>query len=481
MDDKIKKWHLSYEIKNKRVCDGNPVPVMKRRRDYLDTYQYIEYLYRWYWGVYPIPIQIQRLANRSKKELKSTFKESPKAKNLTLFREYLKQNSAKFKLDKFKDIHDETLGIKYYGEVGVSGYANSTRDYLLSLYTAGNELGFYLYSNSGVDKIYLPEDISLLTSKEKLEYFLFERDIFYTHIIIHGMPQPQWKSIIKKEKELNPDVKIIGLTVWESDTLPYEWKEYLELCDKIIVPNYWNQLSFSSELTRPVEVVHNPIDVFPESIDYPLNIFNDKYIFYTIGEWITRKNLPFLIEAFKSAFHIDDKVVLYIKTNSKHSKEVLEKLIENRANQIIIDTNMLSEKQIMSIHEQGDCFVSPCKAEGTGLGACTAAYYNNPVIMTSGAGQMDYLKGIYYISSITEYVKACDPLVEHAGCKGGVCIDHPYFKDTHLWHQPLFDDLVSLLRMVYKFKPKASPITKQFLLEEMNIRKIGLKFTKVIS
>lgn len=445
-------------------------------RSQLSPENYIRFLYHYYNYTYLSDNQIQGLLKI--KNLKNKLLQSERKNTLDHFKtlEIQKRSTASF---------NSHLKVFYYGDIGTSGYAHAAVDYSLAFILSGSKFSFR--PCQGV--------IQELNKKQQIVYPTFNINFIPDIVIIHTLPSEYWHLIAKIYKQLNPKIKIVGLTVWEANPIPYEWKIYIEACDLLLVPSDWNRQAFQDAYLKiPVKTLHNPIGFIEKPLknfklensrdfDDLNHISSNTYLFYTIGDWIRRKNIPILIEAFVKTFKPSQNVALFIKTTPRFKINLFRQKIQayrSLGHKIFINTDFWSEKQIMSLHSRGNCFVSTCKSEGTSLAACEAAYLGKPVLITSGSGQNEYLKGCFYISAIEEAPNMCDTLdPKHKKC-GEKCLYFPAFNSTQRWMTPVRRDLEEQLELIYKTKAKANPYTKSYIKEFMSYEKIAHKISKIL-
>lgn len=211
---------------------------------------------------------------------------------------------------------------------------------------------------------------------------------------------------------------------WEVEQLPKSWLGPLNRFEKVFVPSHFNREAFiNGGVTAPVEVIpYIARDIATTGADANAGFLSENavrpgdFVFYTIGTWITRKDMETTIRAYLDAFCADDPVVLVVKTgpldevaragqaggNSAGAHTLgtpwaLARILASypRAARIHLVAQRLEPQQIDQLHRRGDCFVSLTHSEGWGLGGFDAALHGNPVIMTGWGGQLDYLGDDY--------------------------------------------------------------------------------------
>jgi glycosyltransferase involved in cell wall biosynthesis len=238
---------------------------------------------------------------------------------------------------------------------------------------------------------------------------LCNRPIEYDTVIVHLVPEyyAHWRA-------LEAGKTVVGMTVWETETLQAHWPDTLNRMDALIVPCHWNREVFlANGITRPIGVtphVHGtPGNSRPLALD---GVRDHDFVFYAIGAWTERKGLHLTLESYLRAFSGDDQVVLVIKTSNLNERrrrytrrwwfvtrhlDTTRREIQRTRRQlpsparVLAITEPLSDAEMHGLHSRGDCYVSLTRAEGWGLGAYEAAFTGNPIIMTEHGGQLEFL------------------------------------------------------------------------------------------
>ena len=184
-------------------------------------------------------------------------------------------------------------GIKYTGPVfDNSGYARACRGNLLALHNAGVPLT--------INPISFEERRPNLGKDGEVLSFLVNKQIDFNYNIIHSTPE-FW------DKYIDPRVKNIGYTVFETTKLHPDWIKYINnSVDKVLVPCGWNVDVFKdSGVTVPIGVV--PHGISKQEYDgvekYNIaGVKDDDFMFYSIFQWcydeetrvLTKKGLNIL-------------------------------------------------------------------------------------------------------------------------------------------------------------------------------------------
>ena len=220
---------------------------------------------------------------------------------------------------------------------------------------------------------------------------------------------------------LEPGKRNYAYCTWESDRLPGHWPAILNRFEAVLVPSTFNAEVFrASGVTVPVHVVphirrHAIDEVTPSlraDLRARLGFPPDHHVFYTIGAWMLRKDLPRLIEAFLQEFSADEPAALCIKTSARpvhhplpHEQgktslelvhEVTQAFVARSGRAQLPPVGVLAGDGVEGawidgVHGIGDTYVSLSRAEGWGMGAFEAAALGRPVLMTGWSGQLDYL------------------------------------------------------------------------------------------
>ncbi len=203
----------------------------------------------------------------------------------------------------------------------------------------------------------------------------------------------------------------VALTTGETDTISQQWVQSLAGVDRVVVPSAFNRRVFAgSGVTAPISVVGHVGDLDLDVPAFSHEALGDRFVFYTIGSWTTRKGLSETVLAFADAFAGSDEVALVIKTGLVDHQALLEvggtravpavrvetwwslaQLLATRpkAPPVLLVPDVWSDAAIAGLHRRGDCLVSLNRGEGFGLTILDAARAANPVIVTGWGGALD--------------------------------------------------------------------------------------------
>lgn len=211
-------------------------------------------------------------------------------------------------------------------------------------------------------------------------------------------------------KYLEPMKYHIFHLFWETDRLPDWWVWALNLMDEIWTGCEWNkQVFIDSGVKKPIFVCPQAINVNPpetkpwKGFQTGNNTFGKSFVFYSIFQWIERKNPKALLESYWQEFEGVDDVMLVLKTyREKFTREETEKILneikewkvalrQSHYPKVFLYPSQMSRLDIHRLHETGDVYVSTTRSEGWGIPIAEALMHSNPVISTNLGGVVEYL------------------------------------------------------------------------------------------
>ncbi len=173
------------------------------------------------------------------------------------------------------------------------------------------------------------------------------------------------------------------------------------------------------------------------ALDVPLD--GKRFRFLHVSSCFPRKGVDVLLAAYGKAFGALDDVVLVIKTFRNPHNDVARQLKQLRAQdadypEVVLLEEDFSEARLAALYRACDAFVLPSRGEGLGLPAAEAMLFGLPVITTAWGGQSSFCT--------PETTWLCDyqfvPAESHLAVESSV------------WAEPDMDDLVRLMRDVYR-------------------------------
>lgn len=201
-----------------------------------------------------------------------------------------------------------------------------------------------------------------------------------------------------------------------SDFRASAWADRVNLMDRAVVFNRQSkQACLDSGVKVPVYVVPHATDVerFQKAYE-PLDLLKPtrdrgEFNFYTVGEFVRRKNFAALVKAFHLEFDPDEPVNLVVKTSVPgKSPADGHAVVENFCNEIkrglklhggavghyrpeLIVTDRLTDQGMMRLHAGCDVFVQPSYGEAWSIPAFDAMAMGKCPIVTAATGYLDYV------------------------------------------------------------------------------------------
>jgi 2-polyprenyl-3-methyl-5-hydroxy-6-metoxy-1,4-benzoquinol methylase len=277
----------------------------------------------------------------------------------------------------------DRISLTYYGHVfDASGYGQAARGYIHALHAAGVRLSVVDLMNHGRQV------------RDDLVESLIGRPLDSDFRLFHGIP-PQWASLAFRFPNA------IGMTVWETDTMPTQWRNVLGHVVDLWLPCAFNVETFRRALQTPIFKLPHP--VVPRRVnghvvdaDRLIGANASDFVFYAIFEWQDRKGPIETLRAYFDAFREDADALLVLKVNP-NAKEVATRAVNETRRRtgslarVALRAEVWGEPEIEALHARGNCYVSLHRGEGWGYPLFDAVTRGKPVVATAFAGPLDYL------------------------------------------------------------------------------------------
>jgi glycosyltransferase involved in cell wall biosynthesis len=357
--------------------------------------------------------------------------------------------------------------VKYTGTAhDYSGYGDANRAFINSLFFAGVDVTVELVTQTPQTT-----DFGILG---KVCDMLVDRDIPYKAKVIHLTPDLYPRYVEKK-------IYNIGHLFWETDKLPEEWIKPCNLMDEI-----WTA-SEPMERMLKQSGIKVPIFSFPEPI-YTQKL-NEKVIpfetqykkdftFYSIFQWIDRKNPRGLLRAYWKAFENNDQVTLLLRTYRINHTEDEYALIKSEINswkselrlrhypKIFLVKKLLTYDEMAKLHKMGNCYVNASSGEGWCRPLQEAMLYGQPAISGNNGGITDYMTSYYYY----EIPSAIQGVTQRTWI--------PWYTPDQNWKVVDETKLSEAMRKVYDNYDEAKIVGRRaqdFVLENFSLQTVGSK------
>lgn len=289
----------------------------------------------------------------------------------------------------------KVLYIGHYREG--TGWSQAAIDYILAMDSVGIDVACRNVNLTGSQPD-LPERILELEQKSSKDC-----SICLQHLLPHHLVGTQ-----RFEKN-------IAYFVSESTSIQVTpWFVQLQQMDEVWVPNQSLQEGLATDNLMHkdrIKLVPHTFDLKKYKQQYsPISIdsVNPKFKFYYIGDINDRKNLDVIVRSFHSEFDKSEPVALILKVrkfglspqqvhagitelcNKVKHRMRLYSSIEDYHQEVIIPDDMSSDG-INSLHQYGDCFVSPSHGEGWSIPSFESMCYGNTPICSDNGGPTDFI------------------------------------------------------------------------------------------
>lgn len=252
------------------------------------------------------------------------------------------------------------------------------------------------------------------------------------------------------------------------------WQYRINTMDEAWVPCYHNKkASLDSGVKIPIQIVPLAVNLDKFNKEYEVhqlrNIFKDDFVFYTIGEWTTRKNVGDIIKAFHLEFNISEPVQLLIKTTQTglgnnpmaEIKNMIDSIkrglklynqIESYKKEIVV-CGFADEVEINSIHQTCDAFVSSSRGESWCIPAMDAMGFGKSLIVPRHGGFLEYCndRNSFLVDGVEDHVfNATDTLRD-------------LYIGREFWFQPSIKQIRKAMRDAYEKRDLAKRKIQQGL------------------
>ena len=355
------------------------------------------------------------------------------------------------------------IGLKYCSSgKNPSGYGSAARAFVTALFVSG--------VNVTCETIAQMPEITSYGLNGAILNNLERRNIPYKIKIVHLTP-----DLIPMYKEKG--IYTISHLFWECDRLPKEWVAPLNQCDEIWTASHqMSEMIKKSGVSTPCYTFPQPIDVNKgEEIISPFLLpYPKDFTFYSIFQWIDRKNPRGLLRAYWKAFEGRTDVSLLLKTYRMNYSQSEYNIIKQEINRwkmelglksypkIYLVKKLLTSSQINKLHALGDCYVSSSSGEGWNRPVQEAMLFGKPVISGDVGGITDLMTQYYKVDS-KSVPATTQPQI-------------PWYEAPQNWKELDEKSLTEQMKFVYsnyKESLKVAKEAQEFVKNQFSLQKVG--------
>lgn len=356
---------------------------------------------------------------------------------------------------------------KYTGSLlDPSGYGDANRADVMALYLAGVNVTTEIVSQTLATTTY--------GWQGELVKYLEGLKTSYKVKIIHLTPDLYPKYLEDKKYH-------IGRLAWEVDKLPEEWVDPCNQMQEIwTMTDRQKDIIKGSGVTTPIHVFSEPLDVVPleRNIDpWVIPSFSGT-VFYSIFQWIERKDPWSLLTTYWKTFEGREDVVLILKTyrtaytdsDFNKIKEDIERwkkgLKLRHYPRVLLVKDLWSMDKVWKLHKMGGVFVTTSHGEGWQRPAVEAMLMGNSVIAIDKTGFADVVPpNLFYPVACAESVVVPQSSI-------------PWYSNQQKWWNVSTTDLSKTLLEVYNNLNKAREKgmkSSQFVKDNFNYHTVGFQ------
>lgn len=276
--------------------------------------------------------------------------------------------------------------------------------------------------------------------------------------------------------------KSVGYFVCETSNFrASDWASRMNLMDINICPCYHNKVAaIDSGVKTKLEIVPECVDISKYEKEYPTHPIReqhkDKFLFLTVAEWTTRKNIDAIVKAFHLEFSPAEPVELVIKTTPAGMQnpqvEINAKLeaikqglklynSTDRYKRENVICGFLSETDMCSLMQSVDCLVNASRGEAFCIPVMDAFGFGKTVVSPDHSG-LDYVndKNAFVVDSIEQ------------PCFGAMDTLPDLYVGTEYWREVRLQALRAHMRSAYE---KRSLATKKIQAGRETVKKYSLE------
>jgi glycosyltransferase involved in cell wall biosynthesis len=294
------------------------------------------------------------------------------------------------------------MKVRYYGHVGqTTGYGRAAADNCMALLATGQvELEIRPLGKPPRDEMIdaLSGPRHVLGRHIRADHELTDPDVVIVHTLpldckrVHGVVVASGPTI----NETLAAKPWVAYTTWEALTpIPEDLGIGLSLFDQVWCPSSKHHYSPSDTAVYVIPHAFDPESLSPRRT-VRLERPEDRFRFYAMGAWSSRKNPAGVLRAWARAFGPDDPVELVM-----HCPGATEQLVtavyqtgcHDQMAPVIHSTKHREEAYVWGLHASSDVYVTASRGEAWNLPAFDAMLAGRHIIAPTPQGSDEFLEG----------------------------------------------------------------------------------------
>ena len=182
-------------------------------------------------------------------------------------------------------------------------------------------------------------------------------------------------------------------TMFESTKIPDDWIDYLKAANEVWLPSKWCASVFEKAGIKTKVV---PLGYDDRTYTYferhNKRKAREDFVFLHYNAFIARKGFLEVFNAFKQEFKKDEPVKMIFKTTLHNAPLPIP---HSQYPNIDVIFDKMSEKQLLELIHQADCFVFPSRGEGFGITPLECMATGCPAIVPNAHGISEYFNKDY--------------------------------------------------------------------------------------